>query len=408
MRVVIVGAGAAGLMAAGALARAGCRVTVLEHMAEPAKKILVTGKGRCNLTNNCDNEEFLRNVRTNPRFLYSCLRAFDTADAMAFFEELGVPLKTERGRRVFPVSDKAAEVRYALLRWAGGAQLVHAEARQLLLEDGRCAGVRADAGDFAADGVLIATGGLSYPATGSTGDGYKLAAQAGHAIVDPVPSLVSLVEAGGVCRRMTGLSLRNVELSLREDGKEIFRERGEMLFTHFGISGPLTLSASAHIGDMRAHQYEASIDLKPALDEAALYKRITGDFARLANKDAVNALDLLLPAKMRPVACERWGVPADRKANQITREEKQALVRLLKDWRVPIRSRGDLEHAVITSGGVDVRQVNPRTMESRLCPGLYFAGEVLDVDAYTGGYNLQIAWSTARAAARALAEQAGA
>ena len=413
--VLIVGAGAAGLMAAGAAARRGHAVTVLEHTDKPAQKILVTGKGRCNLTNACDEEEFLRHVRTNPRFLYSSLYAFPPAKTMELFESLGVALKVERGRRVFPVSDKAAEVRQALLDYAAGARLVHDGAASLLLEPLpqpealpgkkakkgpalRCVGVKGTSGQsYRAGCVLIATGGLSYPVTGSTGDGYKLARQAGHTIVEPVPSLVSLVSHDADCKKMMGLALKNVKLTLFEDGKAVWDEQGELLFTHFGISGPLTLSASSHLGDMKKHRYHVEIDLKPALGEEQLYDRITRDFALLANHAAQGALVKLLPASMQPVMVARWGIDPATRANQITREQKRELVQLCKHWAVPIDGRGDLAHAVITSGGVSVREVDPRTMESKKAAGLYFAGEVLDVDAYTGGYNLQIAFCTAQA-----------
>ena len=413
--VLIVGAGAAGLMAAGAAARRGHAVTLLEHTDKPGQKILVTGKGRCNLTNACDEEEFLRHVRTNPRFLYSSLYAFPPAKTKELFESLGVALKVERGRRVFPVSDKAAEVRQALLDYAAGANLIHDGAASLRLEplepaapaEGkkakkgpafRCAGVKGTSGKtYRADRVLIATGGLSYPVTGSTGDGYKLARQAGHTIVEPVPSLVSLVSRDPDCKKMMGLSLKNVKLTLFEDDKAIFAEQGEMLFTHFGISGPLTLSASSHLGDMKKHRYHVEIDLKPALSEEQLYDRITRDFALLANHAAQGALVKLLPASMQPVMVERWGIDPATRANQITREEKRELVRLCKHWTVSVDQRGDLAHAVITSGGVSVREVDPRTMESKKAANLYFAGEVLDVDAYTGGYNLQIAFCTGQA-----------
>ena len=385
-KVLIVGAGAAGLMAAGAAVRQGHQVTVLEHMDKPAQKILVTGKGRCNVTNDCTAEEFLHHVRTNPRFLFSSLGAFPPAKTMELFESLGVELKVERGRRVFPVSDKAEEIRQALLRYAQDAELVHDGARKLLLEELppeaeeapavpenprhpkkkkagpalRCIGVRGTSGrEYRADAVLVATGGVSYPTTGSTGDGYKLARQAGHTLVEPVPSLVSLVSHDPDCKKMMGLTLKNVTLTLFEDGKAIFDEQGEMLFTHFGISGPLTLSASSHLGDMKKHKYHAEIDLKPALSEEQLYDRIT-------------------------------------------REQKRELVGLIKHWRVSIDARGDLAHAVITSGGVSVREVDPKTMQSKKALGLYFAGEVLDVDAYTGGYNLQIAFCTAQAFANNL------
>ncbi|WP_270914224.1 NAD(P)/FAD-dependent oxidoreductase [Allofournierella sp. CML151] len=396
--ILIVGAGAAGLMAAGAAVRLGHSVTVLEHTEKPGQKLLITGKGRCNVTNNCDENTFLQNVRTNPRFLYSSLYAFPPAKTMELFEELGVPLKTERGRRVFPVSDRAEDIRQALLRYADGAQILYDGAEKLLIEEGRAVGVVTKSGrTLTADAVLVATGGVSYPVTGSTGDGYQLAKQAGHKIVPTVPSLCSLVSPDEDCRAMMGLSLKNVTLTLYRDKKAVFTEMGEMLFTHFGISGPLTLMASSYIKDMQKHAWKAVIDLKPALDEEQLYKRVTNDFALLANKSAQGALVKLLPASMQPVMVKRWGVDPATRANQITKEQKRELVRLVKHWEVPISKRGDLAHAVITAGGVDVKQVDPKTMESKLCPGLYFAGEVLDVDAYTGGYNLQIAWCTAQA-----------
>ncbi len=402
--LIVVGAGAAGLMAAGAALEQGHTVTLLEHEEKPGKKILVTGKGRCNVTNDCDLETFLQNVRTNPRFLYSAFSAFDTAAAMALFEGLGVPLKVERGRRVFPVSDRAEDIRRALVRYAAGAELRTEEVTKLLLEEGRCVGVSCQSGrQYRGDWVLVATGGVSYPGTGSRGAGYALARQAGHTVRPPVPSLVSLVAQGGECRRMMGLALKNVGLTLYQDGKSIFQEQGEALFTHFGLSGPLVLSASAHLGDLAKHRYEVGFDLKPALSHEQLYARLNRDLTALANRDAANCLVKLLPASMQPVMVERWGVDPAKKANQLTKEERLALVDLMKDFRIRIRDRGDLEHAVITSGGVAVKEVDPRTMVSKKCPGLYFAGEVLDVDAYTGGYNLQIAWCTAQAAARGLA-----
>lgn len=402
--LIVVGAGAAGLMAAGAALEQGHTVTLLEHEEKPGKKILVTGKGRCNVTNDCDLETFLQNVRTNPRFLYSAFSAFDTAAAMALFEGLGVPLKVERGRRVFPVSDRAEDIRRALVRYAAGAGLRTEEVTKLLLEEGRCVGVSCQSGrQYRGDWVLVATGGVSYPGTGSRGAGYALARQAGHTVRPPVPSLVSLVAQGGECRRMMGLALKNVGLTLYQDGKSIFQEQGEALFTHFGLSGPLVLSASAHLGDLAKHRYEVGFDLKPALSHEQLYARLNRDLTALANRDAANCLVKLLPASMQPVMVERWGVDPAKKANQLTKEERLALVDLMKDFRIRIRDRGDLEHAVITSGGVAVKEVDPRTMASKKCSGLYFAGEVLDVDAYTGGYNLQIAWCTAQAAARGLA-----
>ena len=401
--VVIVGGGAAGLMAAGAACARGLSVTVVEHNPKgPGQKLLITGKGRCNVTNDCDVREFLNYVRHNGRFLYSALYAFPPAATMELFETLGVPLKTERGRRVFPQSDRAADVLAALRQYARDAHFVRADVEKLLLENGACVGVAADGKPYRGAATLVAAGGISYPATGSDGSGYRLARQAGHTIVDPQPSLCSLVSPDPDCRAMMGLSLRNVALTLLCDGRPLFTEQGEALFTHFGLSGPLVLSASTYIDDLKKHRYVVEFDLKPALDEKALYDRLTRDFAALGGHSAQGALARLLPASMRPVAVRRWGVDPAVRAAQITKEQKQALVTLCKHWQVPISALGDKEHAVITAGGVSVKEVDPKTMQSKLCPGLYFAGEVLDVDARTGGYNLQIAWSTAQAAVRAL------
>ncbi|MFI3170643.1 MAG: NAD(P)/FAD-dependent oxidoreductase [Faecalibacterium sp.] len=428
--IIIIGAGAAGLMAAGAATAAGHTVTLFEHTEQPGQKILVTGKGRCNLTNDCTEEEFLKHVRANPRFLFSSLSAFLPQDTMALFEELGVALKVERGRRVFPVSDKAEEIRCALLQYAQTATIRHEDVQELMLselpqpaapaapEGGKkqkhapkqkkgaryqCHGVRTLAGkEYKADAVLIATGGLSYPTTGSTGDGYHMAQQAAHTIIPTVPSLVSLRSKDKSCAKMMGLTLKNITLTLLEGEKAIFSEQGELLFTHFGISGPLTLSASSHLGDMGKHRYTAVLDLKPALSDEQLYDRITRDFALLSNASAQGSLVKLLPASMQPVMVERWGIDPATKANQITREQKQRLCYLIKHWAVPISARGDLSHAVITAGGVSTKEVDPKSMQSKLAQGLYFAGEVLDVDAYTGGYNLQIAFCTAQAFARNL------
>ena len=405
--LLILGGGAAGLMAAGAACARGLRVTVLEHNPKgPGQKLLITGKGRCNVTSDSDVREFLPYVRHNGRFLYSSLYAFPPSAAMELFESLGVPLKTERGRRVFPQSDRAADVLAALRAYAQDAEFVRGSAKKLLIEDGVCRGAVTDRGQtLRARATLVATGGISYQATGSDGSGYRLAEQAGHTIVPPQPSLCSLVSPDPACRKMMGLSLRNVKLTLLCDGKPLFSEQGEALFTHFGLSGPLVLSSSTYIEDLAYHKYICEFDLKPALDEKTLYDRLTRDFAALGGHSAQGALEKLLPHSMRPVAVEKWGVDPATRAAQITREQKQALVQLCKHWQVPVTALGDREHAVVTAGGVDVREVDPRTMASKRCEGLYFAGEVLDVDARTGGYNLQIAWSTAQAAVRAIAEE---
>lgn len=406
-RLIIVGAGAAGLFAAGAALEGGHAVTLVERMEAPGKKLAITGKGRCNLTNACNTDVFLQNIRRNPKFLYSAVSALPPRKVMAFFEErLGVPLITERGRRVFPQSGDAREVVNALVRRAGGAQGVRGRVIGLHKENGRAAGVRLEDGNvILADAVLLATGGMSYPITGSTGDGYRLAKEAGHSIEPPLPSLVSLVAAQKDrqdCERLAGLSLRNVRVSLLQNGKAVFVEQGEMLFTHFGLSGPVILSASAHIGDMTHNSYEVSIDLKPALPQDKLDARILRDFTQAAGRNTANALNALLPLSLRPVVIERWGEDGAGRVNQLTRQARLRLGGLLKDFRITLAARGDLAHAVITGGGVRVREVDPKTMQSRLLPGLYFAGEVLDVDGYTGGYNLHIAWATAFAAVNAL------
>ena len=402
--VLILGGGAAGLMAAGAACAKGLRVTVVEHHPSGGgQKLLITGKGRCNVTSDSDVREFLPFVRHNGRFLYSSLYAFPPSAAMELFEQLGVPLKTERGRRVFPQSDRAADVLAALRDYARDAEFVRGSAEKLLLENGVCCGAVTDRGQkLRAKATILATGGISYPATGSDGSGYKLARQAGHTIVPPQPSLCSLVSPDPDCPRMMGLALRNVGLTLLCDGKPLFAEQGEALFTHFGLSGPLVLSASTYIEDIAKHRYICEFDLKPALDEKTLYDRITRDFAAQGGQSVQGAIAKLLPNSMRPVAVQRWGINPATRAAQVTKEQKQALVQLIKHWQVPVTALGDKEHAVITAGGVDVKEVDPKTMQSKLCPGLYFAGEVLDVDARTGGYNLQIAWSTAQAAARGI------
>ena len=402
--VLILGGGAAGLMAAGAACAKGLRVTVVEHHPSGGgQKLLITGKGRCNVTSDSDVRELLPFVRHNGRFLYSSLYAFPPSAAMELFEQLGVPLKTERGRRVFPQSDRAADVLAALRDYARDAEFVRGSAEKLLLENGVCCGAVTDRGQkLRAKATILATGGISYPATGSDGSGYKLARQAGHTIVPPQPSLCSLVSPDPDCPRMMGLALRNVGLTLLCDGKPLFAEQGEALFTHFGLSGPLVLSASTYIEDITKHRYICEFDLKPALDEKMLYDRITRDFAAQGGQSVQGAIAKLLPHSMRPVAVQRWGINPATRAAQVTREQKQALVQLIKHWQVPVTALGDKEHAVITAGGVDVKEVDPKTMQSKLCPGLYFAGEVLDVDARTGGYNLQIAWSTAQAAVRGI------
>ena len=386
-------------MAALTAAQNGAAVVLFESTGRLGRKLRITGKGRCNVTNDCDTGEFLANIMTNPRFLYAALNRFSTADTKNFFESRGVPLKTERGRRVFPVSDRAADIVAALSDACreAGVTIVYERVKSLLIEDGALCGVITSGGEHRADAVIVCTGGKSYPLTGSVGDGYKLAQQAGHTVTSLSPSLVPLTAEGNLCPALQGLSLKNVKLTVvrTDNGREVFEDFGEMMFTHFGLTGPMVLSASAHIPDIEKGKYEAVIDLKPALDEKMLDTRILSDFDKYKNKDFANALGDLLPQKMIPEIIRLSGIDPHVKVNTVTREQRKALVALLKGLRVQLRGFRPIEEAIVTRGGVDVREVNPKTMESKILPGLYFAGEVLDVDAYTGGFNLQIAFSTA-------------
>ncbi len=401
---VVIGGGAAGMMAAVAAGARGRNVILLEHERFCGKKLRITGKGRCNLTNDCPPEEVLRHVTRNARFLYSAVNAFPPAEVMAFFEGLGVPLKTERGRRVFPVSDRAADVAEALLREAGrrGVELRRLRIREILTEEGAVRAVRGEAGELACRAVVLATGGLSYPATGSTGDGYRMAEALGHSVLPLSPSLVPLVSQDGDCAAMQGLSLRNVTLTLREaGGKKLWSELGELQFTHFGVSGPLVLSASAHMEAGKTYALE--LDLKPGLTEEVLDARLLRLFGENRNRIFANALDDLLPRLLIPVVIRRSGIPPETRVHTVTRAQRQGLLGVLKHFSVPVSGFRPVEEAIVTRGGVNVREVQPATMASRLVPGLFLAGELLDLDAYTGGYNLQIAWSTGRAAGLAAA-----
>lgn len=403
--VLVIGAGAAGLMAAGQAAALGKSVLLLEKNERPARKVMITGKGRCNVTNNCDETAFIAQVKTNGRFLYSAVSAFPPRDTITFFEEQGLKLKTERGNRVFPVSDKAVDVVDCLVRYVKeqGVHLVTGTAKSLMIENQAVYGVVLEDGSkIEASSVVVATGGLSYPLTGSTGDGYRLARQAGHTIIEPTPSLVPIVMQEGWCKDVMGLSLKNVTLTVREKGKNkpAFSELGEMLFTHFGVSGPLVLSASSLMDARRITDYTLSIDLKPGLSEEQLDKRLQRDFSINLNKDFINSLGDLLPKKLIPVIVYLCGIAPDTKVNQLTREMRKALVDTIKSVQLSPKEFRPIEEAVITSGGVKVTEVNPKSMQSKLCEGLYFAGEVIDVDAFTGGYNLQIAFSTGVLAGR--------
>ena len=402
--VLILGAGAAGMMAAVTAAQAGRSVELLERNDRPGRKIGITGKGRCNVTNACSLlNDLIAAVPVNGRFLYSAFSGFMPQDTMDFFEENGVPLKIERGNRVFPVSDKALDIVDALQNACrrSGVKFRKGRAVALLCDGARVTGVRTEAGDvLEAENYLIATGGKSYPLTGSTGDGYALAKQAGHTVIDPKPSLVPLEAHEGFCSELQGLSLRNVTLRAEDTQthRTVFEEMGEMLFTHFGVSGPLVLSASSHMREMSPERYVLHIDLKPALTYEQLDKRIVRDFTENAKKDYINSLALLLPRKLIPVVARRSGIKPSEKTNQITREQRAGLVELLKDFTVTVTGFRPIEEAVVTSGGVKVSEVDPKTMRSKLVENLFFAGEVLDVDAYTGGFNLQIAFATGHAA----------
>ena len=401
-RVAVIGAGAAGMMAAVTAAEAGAEVTLFERNDRVGKKLRITGKGRCNVTNNCDNNEFLTNVPTNPRFLYASLSRFSTADTMAFFEDAGVPLKTERGKRVFPISDRAADIVGAMEKRCreAGVNIVHRRVRGLVIEDGRIRGIRYGEIEEAFDAVIVCTGGRSYSMTGSDGDGYRFATDAGHTVTPLHPSLVPLVAEGKLCASLQGLSLKNVSLTIKlaQSNKVVYEDFGEMLFTHYGITGPLVLSASAHLSDIVPGKYEAYIDLKPALDEKTLDARILSDFSKYQNRDLINALDDLLPQKMIAPYIGLCGIDPRKKVNSITREERERMVSVLKGIRIKLTGFRPIEEAIVTRGGVSVKEIDPKTMQSKLVEGLYFAGEVLDVDAYTGGFNLQIAFSTATVA----------
>ena len=399
--IIVIGGGAAGCMAALAAARRGARVTLLERNPKLGRKLYITGKGRCNVTNDCAVPQVLQNVPHNSRFLTSAVTRFPPESVKAFFEGEGVPLKTERGGRVFPCSDQAADIIDALLRALRRARvaIVQDRACGLLLETGAPAGVKGAHADYPCRAVVIATGGVSYPLTGSTGDGYELARALGHTLLPPRPSLVPLEAEGDLCARMQGLSLRNVGVQVKNSGKKtVYAAQGELLFTHFGLSGPLILSASAHMRDFEREHYTIRIDLKPALEEETLDRRLLREFEENANRDLHNVLEHLAPRLMAPVLAERSGIPADRKVHSITKAERRRLLETMKGLQVEIRGPRPIEEAIVTSGGVKTAEVDPGTMASKRLPGVFFAGEVLDVDAYTGGFNLQIAWSTGHAA----------
>ena len=393
--LIIIGGGPAGMFSAITAAESGARVLLLEANDRLGKKLLITGKGRCNVTNDCSAQEILQNVPRNGRFLYSAMENCPPSFVKDFFENHGCPLKTERGNRVFPVSDKSSSVLECLrnVMHRLGVKVQTARVQDILVNDGVVTGVKTTAGVFSAPAVILATGGVSYPTTGSTGDGYRMAKALGHTVIEPEGSLVPLETAGTACQRMQGLSLRNVAVKLLDaKGKTLFKDFGELLFTHFGISGPTALSASAHL---KGEGCRLVIDLKPALDENKLNDRILRDLEVYKNHTMENALTDLLPRSMIPVVLDMLGVPTDLEANSFTKQQRRALLELLKSFPVEIIGKRPVAEAIITSGGIKVSEINPKTMESKLVPGLYFAGEIIDCDAYTGGFNLQIAWATA-------------
>ena len=399
---IVIGGGPAGMFAAIMAAQQGARVLLLEKNGRLGKKLLITGKGRCNVTNRCSPEEVLRNIPRNSKFLYSAVNTFPPERIISFFEESGCALKTERGNRVFPVSDRSSSVLECLesLLRSSGVKVISETAEDIIVDNGVAVGVRTSNQTLSAQWVLLATGGVSYPATGSTGDGYKMAQKLGHTVVPPEGSLVPLETVGDSCSRMQGLSLRNVGVKLLDaKGKSLYKDFGELLFTHFGISGPTVLSASAHL---RGEGCRMLIDLKPALDSGKLNDRILRDLDQYKNRTMENALTDLLPRSMIPVVLDLLQIAPDLQANALKKEQRRALVDLLKAFPVEISGKRPVAEAIITSGGIKVSEINPKTMESKIVRGLYFAGEIIDCDAYTGGFNLQIAWSTAFAAGTAI------
>ena len=401
---VVIGGGPAGMFAAITAAKNGSRVLLLEKNDRLGKKLLITGKGRCNVTNNCDSQEVLRNIPRNGRFLYSALDAMSPQKVMDFFESHGCPLKTERGNRVFPVSDKAQSVLDCLrgqLR-SSGVTVRTARVQDILTDNGQVSGVRTDAGVFDTRQVILATGGLSYPTTGSTGDGFAMAKALGHTVTPTEGSLVPLEVAGDDCPNMQGLSLRNCGVKLlNAKGKVLYKDFGELLFTHFGVSGPTVLSASCHL---KGEGCRLVIDLKPALEESKLDERIQRDLEMYKNRSMENALTDLLPRSMIPVVLRRLDIDPQLQANSLTRQKRRGMVELLKAFSLEITGKRPVAEAIITSGGVKVSEIDPKTMQSKIATGLYFAGEIIDCDAYTGGFNLQIAWATAYAAGMAVSE----
>ena len=408
--VIVIGGGPAGMIAAISAAECGARVSLLEKNEKLGKKLFITGKGRCNLTNAADIEEFFRAVISNPKFLYSAFYSFTNEQTIAFFESLGLKTKVERGGRVFPQSDHSSDVISALSRELSRRKadvLLHTEVKELIIEEGRAAGVLLSSGKkLYADAVIVASGGISYPSTGSTGDGYRFAESCGHRVTELSPALVPMEVKEWYAKELMGLSLRNIQIRITEGKKKLYEEFGEMLFTHYGVTGPVILSASSVVGNrLKQKELTLHIDLKPALSEEQLDKRVLREFEANHNRQFKNAVDSLFPAKLKPVMVELSEIPEDKKVHEITKEERLRFVRLIKDFTMTLTNLRGYNEAIITKGGVSVKEVDPGTMESKKVSGLYFAGEVLDLDAVTGGYNLQIAWSTGYLAGMSAAER---
>ncbi len=401
--ILIIGGGAAGMLCAVCAARMGADVAVIEKNDRLGKKLAITGKGRCNLTNNSDNDTIMKNIPRNPRFMYSALSQFSAADVMVFFEDIGVPLKTERGNRVFPVSDRAADVVNALVNELKrlGVVIIRDSCTSLIIEDGCCKGVRTKKSSYSARSVVVATGGCSYPVTGSDGYGYKLAQQAGHTIVQPVPSLCPMVTEERWVSQLAGLDLRNISMRLMDGSKTVYEDFGELSFMNYGIGGPTVLSASAHIGDMQPKRYSVTVDLKPALSEKQLDARILRDFSERRGQPFSQGIGGLMPKQLIGVFCELCGISPDKKVDEVSKAERHKMVQQLKNMQLHIARMRPVEEAIITRGGVKVSEIDPKTMRSKKCGGLFFAGEIIDCDAYTGGFNLQIAFSTAYCCAMA-------
>lgn len=401
-KVIVVGGGPAGMIACGTLAEKIPEVILIEKNKFLGKKLRITGKGRCNITNSADIEDFINNVPTNPRFLYSAFYSFTNDDIVSLLNSLGVKTKVERGGRIFPVSDSAKEVADALKKYAlkKNVRLINAEALKILTDENCAVGVKTDRGEFRADAVVMATGGKSYPLTGSDGKGMLMCREAGHTIITPKPSLIPVVTNEAWVSDLMGLALKNIEISVyNKKNKKIYSDFGEMLFTHFGISGPVVLSASAHMKNLEKEAYTITIDLKPALDEEKLDKRICRDFEEFKNKHLINALDELLPKALIPVVISLSGIPPHKEVNSVTREERHSLIKIIKALTLTVKGFRPIEEAIVTSGGINVKEIDSSTMESKIVKNLYFAGEMIDVDAYTGGFNLQIAYSTGYLAA---------